>query len=64
MFNIIESTMGFAGDVEIEIIEAKTPGIAETEKYEVLCEQVEATCIESFNTQEEADNWIEEMGYV
>ena len=63
MFNIIESTMGFAGDDEVEIIEAETPDIAEIEKYEVLCEQVEATCIESFNTQEEADNWMEENGH-
>lgn len=61
MFNIIQSSMGFAGDEEIDIIEAETPGSAEEAKHEELSQQVEVCCIASFETEEEAEKHIESL---
>jgi len=60
-FHIIQSTMGFAGDEENDIIEAESAGIAEEEKLEELQQRLEAFCVESFETEEEAEQFIEEL---
>ena len=63
MFHIIVSTMGFAGDDEHEVVEAENSDIAEKEKFEELIQNVGTFCAESFDTEEEAEDWMEENGY-
>ena len=55
--------MGFAGDDEHEVVEAENSDIAEKEKFEELIQNVETFCAESFDTEEEAEDWMEENGY-
>lgn len=64
MFNIIQSTRGFAGDEEVEVVEANTGDQASFIVHDTLCENIEVYCIESFNTQEEADNYMEDNDYM
>jgi len=61
-FFIIGSSFGFAGDEEIEAIEAGSIGQAEEIRLEDMYQQIEAfkKTDEIFENEEDAENWINE----
>lgn len=59
-FYIVKGDMGFCGTDSIEIIEAESASIAEDQYYEELEQNITVDVQMGFDTEEEAENVLED----